>query len=236
MKSFKEYLAAGVPVKLAVGGKLLYVQRSQAGAVLSITFHSGAATQGVAGVGKGFKAGPVGGFDQITFLAAESGTVEFIVTDGDVNAQFDDASTIIGNDDGQAVPIRLKAGERLPVDMQGGTVNVNAENVGINNGNASPVPIQYQALATLSNKAAVVVNTGVAQAVLADATLKRAVFRNGSANGAKIGLGGVGVTMATAAIVLQPGETWVETDAAGAAWYAASDINGADLRMLGVKP
>jgi hypothetical protein len=41
--------------------------------------------------------------------------------------------------------------------------------------------------------------------------------------------------MAKAAIIIGPGEMWIEDDAAGANWYAISDTAGADLRMLGVK-
>jgi hypothetical protein len=41
--------------------------------------------------------------------------------------------------------------------------------------------------------------------------------------------------MANAALILEPGDTWAEDDAAGAAWYAVSDIAGADVRVMGVK-
>jgi hypothetical protein len=233
MKSYSEFIAAGVPVKLSIGGKLLYVQRSSAGAVLDITFHNGTGTNTVSGVGKGFKAGPVGGFDTITFRSSADGTVEFIVTDGDVNAQFDDASTIIGNDDGQAVPIRVSAGTRLPVDLANGTVNVTATNVGISNTNDLAVPVRNQALSVLLDIANVAVGVAAAS-VSNDATLRRIRFRNESET-ASIGLGGAGVTMAKAAIIIGPGEMWIEDDAAGANWYAISDTAGADLRMLGVK-
>lgn len=233
MKSYNEFMQAGVPVKLSIGGRLLYIQRSSGGAVLDITFHSGAGTQAVSGVGKGFKAGPVGGFDTITFKASQDSTVEFIVTDGDVSAQFDDANTIIGNDDGQAVPIRLKVGDRLPVDLAGGTVNVTASNVILGNDNTKPVPIQRQALATLVDLNAVAVGTAAA-ALVSDNTLKRLIVRNASLT-QTVAIGGATVTMAKAAIVLQPGDSWIEEDAAGAAWYAIADAAAADVRLLGIK-
>jgi hypothetical protein len=233
MKSYSEFLAAGIPVKLAIGGKLLYVQRSQAGAVLDITFHSGAGTQGVTSVGKGFKAGPVGGFEQITFKAAEDGVVEFIVTDGDVSAQFDDASTIIGNDDGQAVPIRIPQGTRLPVDLAGGTVNVNASNVAINNTDATAVPVRQQALKTVVDHDPTSIGT-VAKLLVNEPTFRRLYIRNAHAT-AVVALGGPAVTMANAAIVLQPGDTWNEDAAAGAAWYVVSDTAATDVRVTGVR-
>lgn len=234
MKSYNEFMRAGVPVKLTIGGRLLYIQRSSGGAVLDITFHSGVGTQTVSAVGKGFKAGPVGGFDTITFKAAQDSTVEFIVTDGDVNAQFDDASTIIGNDDGQALPVRVPAGQRLPVDLAGGTVTVTADNVGINNTDANAVPTRRQALATFVHKNPVVINTGAAQALVSDATLRRVCIRNASAS-ASVAIGGAAVTIANAAILLGPGDVWTDEESAGAAWYATSDQNGADVRVMGVK-
>jgi hypothetical protein len=234
MKSYSEFIAAGQPMKLTIGGKLLYIQRSQAGAVLDVTFHNGFGTQTVNAVGKGFKAGPVGGFDTITIATAADGVVEFIVTDGDVSAQFDDANTIIGNDDGQAVPIRIPAGMRVPVDLNGGNVNVNAVNVGINNTDATAVPVRKRALSTLVNPNEAAVGLAAAS-VIADATLQSVRFRNAS-DTAVIGLGGVNVTMANAAVILQPGDIWTEDDAAGANWYAVADAAGAKLRIMGIKP
>jgi hypothetical protein len=234
MKSYNEFMAAGVPVTLTIGGRLLYIQRSSGGAVLDITFHNGNGTQTVSAVGKGFKAGPVGGFDTITFKAAQDSTVEFIITDGDVNAQFDDASTIIGNDDGQALPIRMPAGQRLPVDLAGGTVNVTATNVGINNTNAGAIPVKSQALTTIVDHDPAVIGTGAAQLLISDATFRRLRVRNAHAT-AVVALGGSAVTLANAAIVLQPGDIWAEDDAAGAAWYAVSDTAGADVRVVGIK-
>lgn len=220
MKSYSELIVAGSPVKLTIGGRLLYIQRSSAGAVLDVTFHSGAGTQTVSGVGKGFRAGPVGGFDTITLKASVDSTVEFIVTDGDVNAQFDDAATVIGNDDGQAIPIRMPAGVRLPVDLAGGTVTVNAGSV------------ELKQLTTLVSKPSANVMKVAAQ-VMNDATLKRLMFRNGSST-AQIALGGVGVTL-DSPIILTPGDIYVESDAAGVAWYAISDEDNAKLTMMGMK-
>jgi hypothetical protein len=50
-----------------------------------------------------------------------------------------------------------------------------------------------------------------------------------------VAIGGAAVTMANAAIILRPGDIWVEDDAPGAAWYAVADTAGADVRVMGVK-
>jgi len=233
MKSYSEFLAAGVPLQLQIGGKVLYVQRSEAGQVLKVEFLNGVASQSVDNVGKGFKAAPVGGFGSIKITATESGTVDFVVTDGDIDVKFDDAATVIGNDDSQAVPVRLPAGQRMLVDVAGGNVQLTATNVGINNSNDLAIPVQMQALGTIINGMKAI-NAGAAQQVSADAALKRLRFRNASAD-KSICLGGANVTFANAAIVLAPGDMWIEDDAAGATWFAAADAAGADLRIMGVK-
>jgi len=81
----------------------------------------------------------------------------------------------------------------------------------------------------------VAISTGVAQGISNDATLKRLRIRNASTNGAVVAIGGAAVTLANAAIVLQPGEVWMEDDAAAAAWYAVSDVNGASVCLMGMK-
>jgi hypothetical protein len=243
LKTYSEYLAAGVPLQLAVGGNVLYVQRSEAGQVLNIEFISGASKQSVERVGKGFKAAPAGGFDSIRITAGAAGNVDFVVTDGEIDVKFDDAATIIGNDDGQAIPIRTKQGQRLSVDIGGGNVEVTATNVGINNTDANPVPVAQKAGAvfTVERKAyAQIVNAApvavgqVATKVSDDATLKRLAIRNAS-DSAIVALGGAGVTLANAVIFLQPGDVFIETEAAGAAWYGIADGAGASVQIQGVK-
>lgn len=243
MKTYSEYIAAGSPLTLAVGGSVLYVQRSEAGQVLDIEFFKGNASQSVQRVGKGFKAQPVGGFDTIRIKASDSGTVDFIVTDGDLNVQFDDANQIIGNDDSQAVPIRAKAGERIPVEIGGGTVQVTADNVGINNTDANPIPTRQKAgdvYAVRQVQQTQIIDyqptpVGVASVLLvSDAALRGLRFRNPHAT-ARIALGGAAVTMENAAIVIEPGDIWNETDAPGAEWHAISDTAGASVLLQGVK-
>jgi len=221
MKSYSEFIAAGQPMKLTIGGKLLYIQRSQAGAVLDVTFHNGFGTQTVNAVGKGFKAGPVGGFDTITIATAADGVVEFIITDGDVSAQFDDASTVIGNDDGQAIPIRLPEGQRMLVSLEGGNVNVNAVNVGVNNTAANPVPTKHYMAQAVTNVEPVGVSANVGVLVAADASRRGLRVKNVGAN--PVAIGGAALVFAKAVVLVQPGETWYESEAAGAAWSCICD-------------
>lgn len=100
--------------------------------------------------------------------------------------------------------------------------------------NATAMPVQKQALSTLTAFAPVSINTGAAQALVSDPTQRMLRFRNGHAT-AKLYLGGLGVTIANAVIVLGPGDMWIEDEAAGAAWYAISDTAATPVQIQGVK-
>lgn len=100
--------------------------------------------------------------------------------------------------------------------------------------NSAALPMQRQALSTITHFAPVVINTGAAQALVSDATQRTLRIRNASAS-ATVYLGGPAVTAANAAIVLAPGALWIEEEAPGAAWFATSDTAGASVAIMGVK-
>lgn len=100
--------------------------------------------------------------------------------------------------------------------------------------NAQALYVQKQALSTLTHFAPVAINTGAAQALVSDATQRCLRIRNTHAS-ANVAIGGAGVTMANAGTVIPPGGTWIEEEAAGAAWYATSDTNGASVAVMGLK-
>lgn len=232
MRSYRETLAAGVPLAQHLGGRVFYIQRCDAGAVLTVELVSGTEVQRVDNVGKGLKAAPVGGFLAYKITASVACVVDFVIADGDIDVQFD-SETKISNDNTSAVPVRTVAGQPLEV-LFAGTVAPVLGSVTVTNSNAAAVPVQQQALAVLVAYAPAVINTGAAQGLVSDATLKRLRIRNASAT-ARIALGAASTTMANAAIILEPGDIWVEDDAAGAAWYATSDTAGADVRIMGLK-
>lgn len=84
---------------------------------------------------------------------------------------------------------------------------------------------------SITNGAAVAVSNVAATAILAAGSRKKATFHNPAANTGAMNLGGALVTAANAAIVLQPGDTWSESEAAPAAWYAVAAVNGESLRV-----
>lgn len=66
----------------------------------------------------------------------------------------------------------------------------------------------------------------------ANASHKRSVFTAGPDNSGLIYLGGPDVSTGNAAIILAAGETWEETGAAAAAWYAVADSADQLLRIM----
>lgn len=170
-------------------------------------------------------------YDAVELVAAADCQVRIFLTTNDVTLGFTDGAqvNVLGS-----VQVTNGVDARLPVDVAGGTVNVTATNVGINNTDASPVPTRRAALSQLVHLAPVAVGTGAAQQIAADATLKRLTIYNADLT-ARVAIGGATVTLANAAIILQPGDTWTEDQGAAINWYAVSDKAGADVRVMGAK-
>jgi hypothetical protein len=159
-------------------------------------------------------------YDGLTLRAAVDCVVSLFLTTSDVSLGFSDGSQVAVS--GGSLTIANDAAHRVPVDIAGGTVNVTAGNVTVNNN-----------LTTLTHAAPVAVGIA-ATPVISDATQKRLRFRNADP-AAVIVLGGAGVTLASGVIVLNPGDIWNEVDAPGAAWFAISDTANASLQVMGVK-
>jgi hypothetical protein len=136
----------------------------------------------------------------------------------------------VGNTDAQALPVTQKAGATFAVSLP---------EIKINNTDAQAVPVTQKAGATFAVSlagesavrqylAAAVTNvapvgvTAAAVAMLAAAPARRSVrVRNVGANA--VAIGGAGLAYGSAAVLIQPGETWMESDAPGAAWYCICD-------------
>jgi hypothetical protein len=156
----------------------------------------------------------------------------------------------IVSEPGAPFQVSAPVGQEVNVKVQG-TVAVTgatltATNVGINNTAANPVPVMLHAsddataipvtgtVSTLDTKAqtpatvapvAVAVSTTGAVLLAADATRRAVRFYNAGANPVAITPDNA-TTFAQAAIVLNPGDFWNETDAPGAAWWASTGAAG----------
>jgi len=158
-------------------------------------------------------------YDAVELVAAADCQVRIFLTTNDVTLGFTDGAqvNVVGS-----VLVSNGVDKRVPVDLANGTVTVTASDVAISN-----------KLTTLTHFPVGTIGT-VAASVVNDATQKRLRFRNTHAT-AVIALGGATVTVANAAILLNPGDVWTEDDAPGANWYAISDTANATLAMMGMK-
>ena len=150
------------------------------------------------------------------------------------------ASIRVNNTAEQAIPVSF-AGTVAPVLGVVTVDNTNAEAIPVlqKPGETFAVSVA-QALNVRDVACSIIVDLApvsaglAAVALVADATLRRLRVRNGHAT-ATIAIGGAGVTLSSAAVVLLPGDVWNETDAAGAAWYVVSDTAATPVQMQGLK-
>jgi hypothetical protein len=170
-------------------------------------------------------------YDAVELVAASDCEVRIFLTNSDVSLGFADGAqvNVLGS-----VQVTNSADQRLPVDLAGGTITVTAENVGITNDDTMAVPVRSAVLQTIEHTPGSVLNTGVAVLLDNDPLWRKLFIRNASAT-AIVALGGADVDLTNAAIILLPGETWVEDSAAGAAWYAATDTNATPVTVMGMK-
>lgn len=223
-------LKAGIDNQVSIKGKMILVDDLDGADGVDITpMLNGSTGRTMPGRKKAFKCWV--DYDAVVLRSDTDCTVAIWLAKTDVSLGFTDGAFV--NVAG-GVSITNDQGSRVPVDLAGGVVNVNATNVGINNDDENAVPVRTQALSTIVDGAPVQVNSGQALMIVSDPTLRRLRIRNAS-DSARVALGGPGVTLAGAAIVLQPGDIWMEDDAPGAAWYAVSDTNGAAVCVTGVK-
>lgn len=93
--------------------------------------------------------------------------------------------------------------------------------------------LRIEQASAVNDLAAVVVGVAVTQLVAADATRKALRFTN--AGTVDVYLGGAGVTVAGGAIKIKAGETWIEDQAAPAAWYGISGSAAQSIKIQELK-
>jgi hypothetical protein len=268
MQNIGVTLTPGLPSQFQMKGTVLQILSSGNSAGLTVQFIKGSqVAYTLEDVVTGWKMTPPGGFDSVTIMSATGDTISGIITGGDVDIQILSLNAEIVNTSANPVPVSLvsepgqpvqvtitgvTSGNPLPVAIDGGSVSLNATNVGINNTSANPVPVQLQtdaeaspipvsgtvtigntagapvpvqalpAATTPSDIAQVAVTVAGVALVAASATRKGLRVLN-SGSGRLAITGAAATTFANAALVLNPGDFWNETEAPGAAWYAISD-------------
>lgn len=238
MQTYKQLFQAGKPTNLPYRGNTFIIQSSDQGNSVKVDFvQNGATVYDLQNVGPGLKARPVLGFDGLVITATVDTNLQFIVSDGDIELQITQQTVTVAN---QALPVG-NGPSPLHVTVDG-TVAVSgatltATNVGINNTNANPVPVSLHASDDTTAIPVQVQPPASAPSDISPVNVTAAgvplIAANAARKGLRIRNAGTGMlaitaaaatTYANAAVVLRPGDLWVEAEAPQAAWYAISDV------------
>ena len=236
-------LQAGIPHRLDIECALILIDAVSTadGVDLQTLDRGGAASVVIPGRKAAFRL--TGKFEGVILSAAVVTTVSLFLSKTDVQLGVVDGSAVsipngvrVINSDAQPVPVKTPAGQPLEVSFAGTVAPVLGV---ITNSDAQAIPVKPQIgaiftveqatevdtrpylAAAVANVAPVAVTAVAAALVAASATRRGLRLRNVGAN--PVALGGAGVTFAGAAVVIQPGETWNENEAPGAAWYVICD-------------
>lgn len=218
-------LQAGVPYRYDTPGQLLLIDSTGNAPGIDVALvRNGSAAVTMPERKTAFR--HVGAFDAVILTAPVDAMVGVFLSFDDVQLGFSDSAAV-------TVPggVQITNVEPVPVSFAGTVAPVLGS---LTNTNAQAVPTQKQALSNIVDHTPATIGTGAAQLLISEPTYKRLRVKNASAS-ARVALGGSAVTLANAAIILEPGDVWAEDDAAGAGWYAVSDTAGADVRVMGLK-
>lgn len=228
MQTIKQLVTAAAGYAASIGGRTLMIQGCDQGSTLSVTLTDSLGNRDtLQNIGAGAKMTPAAGFTKVEMSTTVDANVTFIVTNGDIDVQLSQIGSVIANTNANPVPVSIVSEPGQPFQVVNGpsafhaTIDgsVNVTGATLTATNVGLVP----AGTGITESGSTAVGTASAAHVLvAAAGRKRAIFYNAGAG--RIALGGAsGLTFASAAIVLQPGDAWKETDAPHLDWYAISD-------------
>jgi hypothetical protein len=232
MANYYQYkLTGGVPTQVPVSGKLIVVDSIGAANGVDITpMLNNGTGRTMPNRRKGFKCWV--DFDGLVLQSEVDTTVALFLSVNDVSLGFTEGAQV--NVAG-GVSITNDASARVPVDIAGSNIQVTATNVGISNTEATAVPVKQVKGATVVDRAPTNVSAVVVQALAADATRRAARIRNLGPETVAL-VGSNLTTFANAAVTINAGETWLEDDAPGAAWFVLCDAgNTAVLNIQEIK-
>jgi hypothetical protein len=194
-------LLAGIPQADHQGGTTICCYQTMGGEfAITLLDDAGNRLTTINDFNFGMKLQPAKPFGGYELLSAVDSIVTIVVGYGDADMA------------GAAVLVTNNGTQRIPVDIGGGNVTVNL---------ASPMPTLETLAGTLTDTG-LVTATAVRAALLAASPTRRS-FRARSAGPDPVAVGGAAVTFATATLILQPGDVWLEADAPGAAWKCICD-------------
>lgn len=214
MPQFTCNIKANTPFPLAVPGSYFSIlETGSAGFVAARIMRGSQEVEKVNTARRGLQARVRQGFNLIELRSAIDTTAEVIVSDGEVEVDSTDGASVLATIANTPLPVVNDRGAPAnPVHVVGLTAN--------------------DAPATgLDEPAAVAVNAALTVLVGASPTRRSVRFHNQGAN--PVAIGGPGLSWAKRAVVLQPGDTWVEDRGANLALYAICDA--AQATTVGVQ-
>lgn len=198
-------LPANTSIRQGTSGSFFLLTDTGAATSIDVTFKVHAqVAEHVTVAKRGLKATLQHGqhFTGIEFFSTVACVVTFIISDGVVD---------ISQLDGANVNATIANALPLPVSNDRGSPGLPV----YVNGTIAGVPT---ALA-IADDAAVAVTAALTALVTANANRIRLIFTNLDATN-PVTIGGAGLTWAKRAVVLNPGDTWIEDKAANLAWWA----------------
>lgn len=199
-------LAAGIPQRPGASGKLFVLVTTGVASSVSVKLLRGTyPLEEIATATRGFKARVMDGgqFDAVEVVSAVACQVRMVVSDGAVDFDFVDGSTVVVANG--PTPLLVSNDRGAP----GNPVSVTAVTV-------SDAP------ATSATNGGPVACSAVA-AVVAAANVNRRELRLANIGADPVAIGPAGITWAARCLVLNPGDVWVENKGANLAWSGITD-------------
>lgn len=196
-------LPANTPISQGTSGRFFMLMDTGTATSVDVAFRVHSQTvEHITTAKRGLKATLEHGqnFTRLDFLSTVATTVTFIVSDGVVD---------ISQLDGANVNATIANAFPLAVSNDRGSVG----NPVFINGTVAGLP----AAVAIVNDVPVAMTAAAANIVAANTNRVSLRLTNTGAN--VVALGAVGITFANGAVLLQPGDTWIEERAANLAWY-----------------
>jgi len=215
---FQVNLTAGVVWRQQTAGAFFVLMSTGVASSVDVRFVDHAhELEHITTASRGLKARMPAGrkFNAVEFLSTVPCTLSFIISDGAIDVDIIDGATVtIGNTGANPVPVSNDRGS------PGNPVYVNTALAGL------------PAAVAIADDAAIPVTAALTACVAANANRIRVIFTNQDPTN-PVAIGGAGLTWAKRAIVLQPGDTWVEERGANLAWSAI--CNAGQTATVGVQ-
>jgi len=208
-------LLAGVPFRLDIPGNLLLIDSpGAAGGVDVAVIVNGTPSTTMENRKGGFR--KVGAFEGVILTVAVNSTVSIFLSMQDVNLGTNQLE--ISNSAANPVNV-LFAGTVAPV--VGTITNTDPQAIPMKPQIGAVFDVRAGLAAAVANVAPAAITAAASVVLTASGTRRGFRVKNVGAN--PVAIGGAGIVYASAVVLIQPGETWSEVDAPGAAWSAICD-------------